>query len=77
MNVYTGEAVLNDGRFAVVVSRFNSSITPRLLNGAVKTLTSHGIPEDRIDVAWVPGAFRSPRWPRDWLRQGGTSPFSA
>ena len=60
MNVYTGEAVLNDGRFAVVVSRFNSSITQRLLDGAVKTLTSHGIPEDRIDVAWVPGAFEIP-----------------
>ena len=31
-----------------------------MLDGAVETLTAHGIPDDRIDVAWVPGAFEIP-----------------
>ena len=55
------------GRFAIVVSRYNESITSKLLAGAVKTLTDHGVADDRIDVAWVPGAFEIPlvadRWP--------------
>ena len=49
-----------DGRFAIVVARFNESITRRLLDGAVQTLTSRGIADDAIDVAWVPGAFEIP-----------------
>jgi len=48
------------GRFAIVVSRFNQSITSRLLEGALQTLTVHGVPDDRIEVAWVPGAFEIP-----------------
>jgi 6,7-dimethyl-8-ribityllumazine synthase len=47
-------------RFAVVVSRFNESITTNLLNGAMETLKSHGVPDERIDVAWTPGAFEIP-----------------
>jgi 6,7-dimethyl-8-ribityllumazine synthase len=49
-----------DGRFAVVVARFNESITSRLLEGAVRTLVEHGVADDRIDVAWTPGAFEIP-----------------
>lgn len=44
----------------MVVSRYNASITQRLLEGAVKTLVAHGIAEETIDVAWVPGAFEIP-----------------
>ena len=49
-----------EGRFAIVVSRFNESITSRLLEGAVQTLTAHGVADERIDVAWTPGAFEIP-----------------
>jgi 6,7-dimethyl-8-ribityllumazine synthase len=59
-NTYEGNLAADDGRFAIVVSRFNPSITSRLLEGAVGTLTSHGVADDRIDVAWVPGAFEIP-----------------
>ena len=48
------------GRFAIVVSRYNESITSKLLDGAVSTLTAAGVPDDQIDVAWVPGAFEIP-----------------
>ncbi len=60
MNIYQGDITASDGWFAIVVSRFNQSITSRLLDGAVQTLTSHGVSEDQIDVAWVPGAFEIP-----------------
>jgi 6,7-dimethyl-8-ribityllumazine synthase len=59
-NIYQGEVTASAGRFAIVVSRFNESVTSRLLDGAVQTLTSHGVPEEQIDVAWVPGAFEIP-----------------
>jgi 6,7-dimethyl-8-ribityllumazine synthase len=48
------------GRYAIVVSRYNESITGKLLSGAIETLTRHGVSDDRIDVAWVPGAFEIP-----------------
>jgi len=60
VNVYEGNIVAADGRFAIVVSRFNESITSGLLQGAIRTLTAHGIAEDQIDVARVPGAFEIP-----------------
>jgi len=47
-------------RVAVVVSRYNESITRRMLAGAVATFVAAGLPADRIDVAWVPGAFELP-----------------
>lgn len=59
-NVYEGNVTACEGRFAIVVSRFNESITSRLLDGAVRTLLAHGVAEDQIDVAWVPGAFEIP-----------------
>ena len=58
--VYEGTVAACEGRFAIVVSRFNESITRRLLDGAVQTLAAHGVPEEHIDVAWVPGAFEIP-----------------
>jgi 6,7-dimethyl-8-ribityllumazine synthase len=60
-NIYQGSAdAKTNGRFAVIVSRFNESITTNLMNGAVETLRSHGVPDERIDVAWTPGAFEIP-----------------
>jgi 6,7-dimethyl-8-ribityllumazine synthase len=59
-NTYQGAPTAGPGRFAIVVSRFNQSITSRLLEGAVQTLTAHGVGDDRIDVAWTPGAFEIP-----------------
>ncbi|MDD3470751.1 MAG: 6,7-dimethyl-8-ribityllumazine synthase [Thermoguttaceae bacterium] len=48
------------GRFAIVVARFNPTITGRLLEGAVETLKKHGVSDDQIDVVHVPGAFEIP-----------------
>jgi 6,7-dimethyl-8-ribityllumazine synthase len=47
-------------RVAIVVSRFNETISKRLLEGAVDCLTRHGISEEDVSVAWVPGGFELP-----------------
>ena len=47
-------------RVAVIVARFNEVVTRQLLTGAVDTLTRHGVNDDEISVAWVPGAFELP-----------------
>ena len=50
-----------DGRrFAVVVSRFNETVTQRLVAGALDALVRHGVAFDDIDVIWVPGAWELP-----------------
>ena len=45
---------------AVVVSRFNSFITKKLLDGALDCLERHGVNTDDINVFWVPGAWEIP-----------------
>jgi 6,7-dimethyl-8-ribityllumazine synthase len=58
--VIEGSPVVCQGRLAIVVSRFNQSITQKLLDGALRTLAERGLDPDQIDVAWVPGAFEIP-----------------
>jgi 6,7-dimethyl-8-ribityllumazine synthase len=60
LKIFQGKATTGCGRFAIVVSRFNETITARLLDGAVGTLKNHGVDDDHIDVVWVPGAFEIP-----------------
>jgi 6,7-dimethyl-8-ribityllumazine synthase len=59
-HVFEGQLDAAKGRFAIVVSRYNESITGKLLDGAVRTLAQHGVADNAIDVAWVPGAFEIP-----------------
>lgn len=47
-------------RFGIVVSRFNEFITSKLLAGALDALSRHGVPDDAVTVAWVPGTFEIP-----------------
>jgi len=47
-------------RFGIVVSRFNSFICERLLEGAIDTLIRHGADDTQITVVKVPGAFEIP-----------------
>src|SRR5699024_7924261 len=59
-NVYTGSLIGTDLKIGIVVGRFNDFITEQLLSGAISTLKQHGVKENQIDVAWVPGAFEIP-----------------
>jgi len=47
-------------KVGIVASRFNEFITGKLLEGAKDALLRHGVMEDDIDTAWVPGAFEIP-----------------
>ena len=47
-------------RVAIVVARFNSAITERLLAGSLEALEEAGVHEEDIVVTWVPGAFEIP-----------------
>jgi 6,7-dimethyl-8-ribityllumazine synthase len=47
-------------RVAIVVARFNEFVTRRLLEGAIETLERHGVRDEDISLAWVPGSFELP-----------------
>lgn len=47
-------------RMAAVCSGFHRGLTDRLLDGARTRLTAAGLPEGRLDVHWVPGAYETP-----------------
>jgi len=47
-------------KVSIVVSRFNSFITDRLLEGALDALRRHGVEEEGITVVRVPGSFEIP-----------------
>jgi 6,7-dimethyl-8-ribityllumazine synthase len=59
-HIIEGHFQVTGKRFALVVSRFNSFITEKLLEGALDTLRRHGIAEDHLTVVWAPGAFELP-----------------
>ena len=58
--VFEGQLSATGLRFAVIVSRFNSFITERLLGGAVDALHRTGADPDLIDVIKVPGSWEVP-----------------
>jgi 6,7-dimethyl-8-ribityllumazine synthase len=59
-NVFEGHLVGTGLKIGIVVGRFNEFITGRLLSGAQDALKRHGLNEEDVDIAWVPGAFEIP-----------------
>lgn len=55
-----GNVVSQKKKYGIVVSRFNSFITARLLDGALDALTRHGVKDGEIVVVWTPGSFEIP-----------------
>lgn len=60
MRTIEGFLSAGDFRFGIVVSRFNETITQKLLDGAVDALIRHGAAHDKLTVIRVPGAFELP-----------------
>lgn len=60
MRTLEGNLVAQEMRIGIVAARFNEFITSKLVDGAIDGLTRHGVAEDDIEVAWVPGAFEIP-----------------
>ena len=70
MRTLEGKVVAEGIRIGIVVARFNEFITSKLLGGAVDGLVRHGMNEEDIDVAWVPGAFEIPLIAKKMAKSG-------
>ena len=57
---FQGNLVGTGLKIAIAISRFNDTIGLELLRGAQTALRMHGVAEQDVDVAWVPGAFELP-----------------
>mgnify|MGYP001501462485 len=60
MQMIEGQYTEADGRYAIVVGRFNQFVVDSLVEGAVDALVRHGVGEDNITVIRVPGAYEIP-----------------
>ena len=70
MNVIEGKMTQDGIKIGIVVARFNEFITSKLLGGAKDGLVRHDVPEENIDVAWVPGAFEIPLIAKKMAKSG-------
>jgi 6,7-dimethyl-8-ribityllumazine synthase len=60
MRVLEGNVIAGDVKIAIVGARFNEFIVSKLISGAQDGLVRHGVKDDDITLAWVPGAFEIP-----------------
>ena len=60
MRTFEGSLVANNMKVGIVAARFNEFITSKLLGGAMDGLIRHGVSEEDVQIAWVPGAFEIP-----------------
>jgi 6,7-dimethyl-8-ribityllumazine synthase len=59
-SVFEGSLLGEGLKIGIVVARFNEFLTGKLLSGAKDALLRHGVADEDIDVAWVPGSFEIP-----------------
>ena len=60
MKIYEGKLISKGIRVGIVAARFNEFIVSKLLSGCQDGLLRHGVKDEDIAVAWVPGAFEIP-----------------
>src|ERR1700679_2516080 len=60
MAEFIGDFSPPTGRFAIVAARFNALVTESLVSGCKDAFLRHGVPEERLDIVWVPGSFEVP-----------------
>src|SRR5210317_1386346 len=60
LTVVEGNFVAAEGKYTLVVGRFNEFVVESLVDGAVDTLKRHGVSEENIRIVRVPGAFEVP-----------------
>ncbi len=61
MNILEGKLIAKkDMKVGIVAARFNEIIVNKLVGGALDGLKRHGVEDDNIYTAWVPGAFEIP-----------------
>ncbi|WP_027329994.1 6,7-dimethyl-8-ribityllumazine synthase [Marinimicrobium agarilyticum] len=60
IKVVEGDFAASKGRYALLVSRWNSFVVESLKEGALDTLRRHGIKDDQVTLYYAPGAFEFP-----------------
>lgn len=60
MRVLEGNVVAEGIKIGIVAARFNEFIVSKLVSGAQDACVRHGVKDEDIDLAWVPGAFELP-----------------
>ncbi|WP_165220305.1 6,7-dimethyl-8-ribityllumazine synthase [Aquisphaera insulae] len=60
MAILEGDFSPPPGRFAIVAARFNRLVTEALWAGCRDAFVRHGVPDERLDLVWVPGSFEIP-----------------
>ena len=60
MRVLEGNVVAEGVKIGIVAARFNEFIVSKLIGGAQDALVRHGVSDDDIELAWVPGAVEIP-----------------
>ncbi len=60
IKVVEGDFAASKGRYALLVSRWNSFVVESLKEGALDTLRRHGIKDDQVTIYYAPGAFEFP-----------------
>jgi 6,7-dimethyl-8-ribityllumazine synthase len=55
-----GTLTANQGKYIIIVARWNSFVVEHLLEGAVDTLRRHGVQDEQMHIVRVPGAFEIP-----------------
>ncbi len=60
IKVIEGDFAASQGRYALLVSRWNSFVVESLKEGALDTLRRHGIKDDQVTIYYAPGAFEFP-----------------
>jgi 6,7-dimethyl-8-ribityllumazine synthase len=60
MKTYEGNLVAQGLKIGIIAARFNEFITSKLVSGSLDALRRHGVLENDIELAWVPGAFEIP-----------------
>jgi len=67
---FEGRFNAGNAKIAIVGSRFNDFIVQELVDGAKDCLLRHGVTDDNIDVAWVPGSFEIPMAAKKLVQSG-------
>jgi 6,7-dimethyl-8-ribityllumazine synthase len=70
MNIVEGKLSAEGLKFGIVVGRFNSFITERLLEGAVDCILRHGGSKENIEIVKVPGSFEIPLTAKKLAKSG-------
>lgn len=58
--IIEGTLVSSGKKYGICIARFNEFISNKLLGGALDALARHGVKDDEVTVAWVPGSFEIP-----------------